>query len=147
MFGRDKRMDDGLRFYCKSCNNASYKDWYSSDPEKAKQVSKDWRIRNPDKRQEIWLNYKARDKHKKLVSKYNITLEQYLDMHEMQGGTCAICELPEIVQGRDLAVDHDHSTGKVRGLLCSKCNRGIGMFNDDAKTIKKAMMYVQKELG
>ncbi len=54
------------------------------------------------------------------------TSEQYEEMHTAQGGVCKICERPEPVSGRRLAVDHNHETGKVRGLLCTKCNTTAG---------------------
>jgi len=79
--------------------------------------------------------------------KYGITLEDYEEMHNRQGGVCAICDKPEqVIQNsklRLLSVDHDHLTGKVRGLLCSNCNRAIGLLNDDADVLKRAIRYLQ----
>lgn len=62
---------------------------------------------------------------KALCKQYGITVEEYDQMVENQNGVCAICEKP-CASGRRLAVDHDHVTGKVRGLLCGACNRIIG---------------------
>lgn len=82
---------------------------------------------------------------------YGITLEQYDEMLRAQGGVCAICDKPEwvIQKGklRMLSVDHDHLTGVVRGLLCSNCNRAIGLLNDDMDTLKKAIHYLQSGAG
>ena len=61
-----------------------------------------------------------------LKYKYNITVDEYDSMFEEQNGVCKVCGLPEI--NRRLAVDHDHKTNKVRGLLCSSCNVQLGWF-------------------
>jgi hypothetical protein len=74
--------------------------------------------------------------------KYGITLEDYNRMFEEQGGRCAICGTHQCATGRALAVDHDHKTGKVRGLLCQACNTAIGKLNDDPELIHKAADYV-----
>jgi Recombination endonuclease VII len=73
--------------------------------------------------------------------KYGITLEQYQAMLEKQNGVCAVggehCK-----SGRALSVDHDHTTGKLRGLLCGNCNRGIGYLQDDPELIRAALEYI-----
>lgn len=58
-----------------------------------------------------------------------------------QGGRCAICRR-EPEQGRRLAVDHDHATGEVRGLLCKACNTALGMFRDDVASLARAIGYL-----
>ena len=65
-------------------------------------------------------------------------------MFEKQGGCCAICGGVN-VNGRRLAVDHEHETGKVRGLLCDKCNLAIGLF-DDINNLASAIKYLSREL-
>lgn len=72
---------------------------------------------------------------------YGITPEEYDKMLREQGGTCAICRGTESV-GR-LAVDHCHSTGKVRGLLCTNCNQAIGKLKDDAQLLRNAINYLE----
>lgn len=58
---------------------------------------------------------------------YNITLEDYDTLFQLQGGVCAICGKPETsAKVSNLAVDHNHINGSIRGLLCNKCNRGLG---------------------
>lgn len=64
----------------------------------------------------------------KYMSRYGITIEQYDAMFAAQGGVCAICDKPP--KNRRLDVDHDHSTGQVRGLLCAPCNRLVGFFEN-----------------
>jgi hypothetical protein len=63
-------------------------------------------------------------------------------MVEAQGNKCKICGNPETVKGRSLSVDHCHRTGKIRGLLCGKCNTGLGKFRDSDKILKKALDYL-----
>jgi hypothetical protein len=73
---------------------------------------------------------------------------RYQEMLREQGGVCAICAQPERApdkasgKTKDLAIDHDHVTGAIRALLCSNCNRGLGLFNDDDALLAKAQAYV-----
>lgn len=81
----------------------------------------------------------------RLQLKVKFSYEDYLAMLERQGGVCAICHQPETEKRqRCLNVDHDHVTGKVRGLLCSNCNHALGQFDDNPETIRKAIAYLQK---
>ena len=73
---------------------------------------------------------------------------RYQEMLREQGGVCAICAQPERApdkasgKTKDLAIDHCHATGAIRALLCSNCNRGLGLFNDDVALLAKAQAYV-----
>lgn len=85
----------------------------------------------------------------KRQQKYGITSEQYDELLASQGGVCAICGQPERSKSRNghllkLAVDHDHETGTVRGLLCDRCNRGLGFFGDDPERLAAAIAYLQE---
>lgn len=77
---------------------------------------------------------------------YGLTPERYVEMLEEQGGVCAICGTDEW-PGKDNRphVDHDHSTGRVRGILCSHCNHGLGKFRDDPKRLRAAAEYLERE--
>lgn len=77
------------------------------------------------------------------ASRYGITLEEYDALFVIQGGVCALCGEPSDSERRLLSVDHCHDTGKVRGLLCSSCNMGIGIFNDDIESLEKAIAYLR----
>ena len=82
-----------------------------------------------------------------LMKSYSITVDDYNRMFESQYGKCAICGTSSSVESsrkKYLCVDHNHETGKVRGLLCDKCNRGIGLLNDDIQTLISAIKYLQK---
>lgn len=78
-----------------------------------------------------------------LRRKYGLTVEAYEQMKSARDGCCDICKEPER-QNKDLAVDHCHSTGKVRGLLCSNCNTGIGKLRDDPAVIRSAADYLER---
>lgn len=86
-------------------------------------------------------------KNKDLKKLYGVTLNWYNEQHAKQGGVCAICAKPEtaIIHGKpvSLAVDHCHDTGKVRALLCTSCNRGIGMLKHDRDLLQKAIAYLE----
>lgn len=76
------------------------------------------------------------------LAKYGITLDQYNAMLEQQGGGCAICGAATNKNGKALFVDHCHDTGKVRGILCYRCNTGLGSFKDNAVLVAKAVSYL-----
>jgi hypothetical protein len=78
----------------------------------------------------------------RLKKTYGISMEQYQVLLVKQGGKCGICKRPERL-GQALSVDHDHKTGRVRGLLCRKCNRSLGGFDDDPVRLEAALRYLQ----
>jgi hypothetical protein len=78
------------------------------------------------------------------AAKYGLTEEQLASLMEAAGGVCAICRQPESYKGRTLSVDHCHETGRVRGVLCSKCNAGIGFLGDKPETVAAALAYLQR---
>lgn len=98
---------------------------------------KAYRAANPDK-----------EKARGLKDSFGINLRQYEDMLIAQKGKCAICERRETMKrkGKDvaLAVDHCHENGAVRGLLCTACNKAIGLFGDDIEIIQSAIRYLAK---
>jgi len=96
--------------------------------------SKQWCRLNPERK-------KYHDR-KNRLKQYGITIEQYEEMFRKQRGLCAICKKPE--DKFRLAVDHNHITGKVRGLLCHNCNPAIGKFNHDVILLSRALKYLKK---
>jgi len=124
-FGKDKSTKNGLRRWCKVCTNANGKLRRKTNPTK-------WRW---NRRAHLW-------------KKFGITPEQYDKMLKTQNGVCAICHRPETnhLRGilRCLSVDHDHTTGVIRGLLCAKCNQGIGSFGDDPVRLIAASTYLNR---
>lgn len=85
----------------------------------------------------------AKHRSSRLKSVYRITLEDYLKMYSEQDGKCWICKEPKPPKGKDgLVVDHCHAKGNVRGLLCYKCNHGLGKFNDSIQNLQRAIEYL-----
>ncbi len=80
---------------------------------------------------------------------YGISIEVYDEIFKKQQGLCAICSKPEsmidVREGtvQSLSIDHDHLTGKIRGLLCNACNRGLGYFKDNPEFLVKAAAYLK----
>lgn len=79
-----------------------------------------------------------------LLRTYGIDLDEYNRMFEEQEGSCAICGKHQIELDRALSVDHCHSSGKVRGLLCNKCNTGIGFFDNNIEVLENSIKYLKK---
>jgi hypothetical protein len=108
------------------------KTYRKNDPERFRKYNRDWAKANPDKILEKWL-----------IRKYGISLSEYKALLKNQNGRCAICETRECATGNRMAVDHDHVTGAVRGILCKACNTGIGGLRDDPKLLLKAINYLK----
>ena len=79
-----------------------------------------------------------------IYSLYKLTPGQWQAIFERQRGCCAICGTSQDDLGYTLEIDYDQNTGKVRGLLCKKCNLGIGMFGENVENIEKAIRYLEK---
>lgn len=94
--------------------------------------------------------YKTRDRHRELymATRYKISVEEYRDLFKRYDNKCAICRKPEkaidkrLNVPRWLAVDHDHKTGKVRGLLCQNCNNALGHIHEDISLLDKIREYL-----
>lgn len=109
--------------------------------------------KNKQDKVRYWKNYYIENKDRKdwsgrkshLKLKFGITPEEYDKTFEEQQGCCAICKKHSIYFKRRLAVDHDHKTGKVRGLLCMFCNTALGKFEDDVNILKNAVKYLSTQ--
>jgi hypothetical protein len=134
---------------CRDCWAVIKRKWVKANPEKVKAQKQrtyhrhkerinrtiaKWRKKNPE--------YDAR---RFLKSKFNMTLEDYNEMLECQDNVCAICKQPEMgSRAKRLAVDHCHVTDMNRGLLCQRCNRALGLFQDDVEVLQNAVEYLSK---
>lgn len=100
-------------------------------------TSRRWKARNPEK-------VKIYNRNSHLKRKYNLTTEEHKKMLETQGFKCAICRTSQWGGRHNLPhTDHDHTTGKVRGLLCHRCNHGLGYFGDDPALLEAAIKYLK----
>jgi hypothetical protein len=81
-------------------------------------------------------------KHYRIFNTFKIPAQQYEDMLVAQNNNCAICK-NTCSSGMRLSVDHDHATNEIRGLLCGKCNRGLGMYDDNIELLKSAIIYLE----
>jgi hypothetical protein len=86
-------------------------------------------------------NNKERSKERLLKTKYNLTLQQFKEMMNNADCKCAICG-NMLLELSNANVDHDHSTGKVRGILCNNCNLGLGRFKDNLDLLLNAIKYL-----
>lgn len=97
-------------------------------------------------------DYRERRKWIRLRSRYGLTKEIYQQMVEDQGNLCAICKKPETesssphIDEMDLSIDHCHTTGKVRGLLCRQCNIALGRFREDVTILESAIAYLKRSM-
>ena len=135
--GEDKPLSEfyGPRqYYCKVCSKQYASAWAKKNPDKTRAWGKKYHATNPEA-----------SHREQLMHHYGMRIEDYNQLLHKQGGVCAVCgSLPILEKGRRrrLAVDHDHSTGEIRGLLCGLCNRGLGQFRDSSEILEKAIRYL-----
>lgn len=127
---------------------ASHRKWAKANPGAVKENKAKWDRENADHKREQAYAWKEANAGKAATSlfrahlkKYGISPEQFEEMLVAQGGVCAGCRKTCTVFSR-LSVDHDHDTGKVRGLLCSACNRAVGGLKHDPETLLRLAAYL-----
>jgi hypothetical protein len=107
---------------------------------------KRWYEENPEKRKEYRRKHGPIERASRLLRFYGMTPEEYAAMHAAQGGLCLICQREETrtIKGTraTLCVDHDHETGRVRGLLCATCNKTLGLWLDNEVWFDRAARYL-----
>lgn len=91
----------------------------------------------------LYLRDEPRRRATVIKARYGVTADRYDQMMQEQGGVCAICEMPN-TNGRRLAIDHDHKTGVIRGLLCGTCNTSIGHAKDDPDRLRAMADYLER---
>lgn len=124
------------------------KRWRAKNPERAKAITKQWREENKDRFLAIQRKYRdnggrEREKERQMRRFYGIGFAEYEAMLAAQDGVCGICRGTEPT-GAMFNVDHDHTTGAVRGLLCRKCNVAIGLLGDDPGRVTAAVNYLMR---
>ena len=118
-FYRNRKAPDGRTSYCTRCSGEAKKEWRTANPAKARAV--------------------ARATH---LKQYDMTPLEYEERLNEQQGACLLCGKPP-TESRPLVVDHDHATGRVRGLLCHLCNLALGGFADDPNRLEQAARYLR----
>jgi phage-related protein len=141
-YWKDSSRSSGYKGYCKKCK-----------PDR-KTYFKTWQEKKLRENPDYWKKLEAnRDpatrrasNRKSTLKKYNLTPEEYQQILEAQNGKCAICKKKETFDqtGKELAVDHSHKTGEVRGLLCQTCNQALGMLGDSLELLHSAISYLAK---
>lgn len=123
-FYKRKGYVGGYTPRCRSCTGEQIKQWWKKNPDRTRIIARRHTIKKT----------------------YGISEDEYKEIAESQNNVCAICKQTETSvyrgQVRLLAVDHDHKTGKVRALLCSKCNIGLGLFRDNPELLIVAAAYI-----
>ena len=114
-----------------------YRAWCERNKERISQSQRNWQAKKREKRAarlRLWRRLQGPDGRKDYVlrKKYNITLDEWREMHKWQGYVCGMCG-----KSKPLHVDHDHKTGVVRGLLCAGCNSHIGWYELNKEKIKE----------
>ncbi len=126
---------DELYSRCKKCANKNERKIYAENRGSRLEAVRQHRIKYPER---------LRDS--ELFTAHRIRLEDYNALLKSQNGVCAICRQPEMVEGKSLAVDHDHMTGEIRGLLCNLCNRILGYAKDSVVTLSSAIDYLETSI-
>jgi hypothetical protein len=131
-FSPSPRTSTGRRPECKACNRLYQRERRAKDPEKVRAITRRSRMRNATA-SASWT-----------LRKYGVTAGDYFGIVAAQGGVCAICGKPESDPRRSrLSLDHNHTTGQIRGALCSRCNTAIGLLGDDPELIDTAAAYLR----
>lgn len=114
------------RSNCKECQATEARKWFRDNSERHAATKHRWNLKTA----------------------YGVTPERYAEMLAEQDGKCAICGKTEVTVRRGttmrLSLDHCHATGKVRGLLCNRCNRSIGLMEDNVDLLRKAIDYLER---
>ena len=120
------------------------KQYHAKRIEEDKEYGKQYRAKNKERIMQYNNTHKEEGKKYNLKRKYNITQEQYDELYNKQNGCCAICKKHQSELKKILGVDHNHKTGKIRGLLCDNCNKGLGCLKDDKDIINNAGNYLKE---
>lgn len=122
--------------------------YWQNNKEKCVAANLEYRSKNQDRLRELNRLWWAANKDRLIAGKYGLTVEEYQQMIEATEGKCPICNVELVFEGSNrkcearACVDHDHATGEVRGIVCSRCNLLIGKAKDDAALLMRAAKYL-----
>lgn len=134
-FYREAGNADGRGVVCKDCKREHVYEWRAENREKYNAKAREWGAKNQDKRHAY-----------EIKRRYGCELPQYNSMLETQGNACAICKTahnPNEPKGR-LSVDHCHTSGQIRALLCGSCNSMLGYAKDNVEILVSAAVYIKQ---
>lgn len=124
--------------------------WYIAHKDKCSEWNKSYIENNKEKVSQYKTDWARKNNKRINCKKYGITAEDYIKLFELQNGVCAICGKSETrMVGKTVAllsIDHNHKTGKVRGLLCAECNWIIGKAEDNIEILMSAIQYLEGDL-
>lgn len=146
-FPKNRTRPDGLHCYCKICNNEGsqkyrketkyHLNYYSNNKKYFQEKNKEYKSLKKDHIYNQRKNYG-------LIKNYGISFDEKIKMCDSQDYKCKICEVA--LKENKLVVDHDHKTNKIRGLLCGKCNAGIGFLKENKEILLRAIAYLDTEI-
>lgn len=147
-FSKCIKSKDGFYSHCRACKSEIARNYRKNNPEKSKEYDRrrgaKYREKSKERRKVYYQENKDKFRDRRFLKKFGITLDEYNKIFEEQNGCCVICEKHQIEFERALAVDHNHKTGEVRGLLCTYCNMGIGQLNENIEVLERAIKYLKK---
>ena len=132
-FIKNHTFKDGIDTLCRACNRKKVKQWRKDRPD----------LRKIQQKKEAHKD-KIYNQRKHLKATYGITVEQYNTMFSNQQGCCAICKKHQTNFKRRLNVDHCHTSGKIRQLLCTNCNYLLGRAKDNVDILNESIQYLLK---
>jgi nitrate/TMAO reductase-like tetraheme cytochrome c subunit len=137
-FYKDKTKPSGLSAYCKDCKLQQGKQYWKKYKEPLTAQNKEWKEKNHHRMQILMQRWSWKK------SGITMTEELYQKLWKQQNGKCAICGFHQILFKKRLAVDHNHKTGQVRGLLCGNCNnKVVKVLEDYSYLIEPALRYLK----
>lgn len=151
-FSYQNKARGKLQARCKECCSVEFRRYRLANPEKFREYKWHSRPENIERRREARRQRDlanperafARKRKSYLKKAFGISPEQYDEMLAEQGGVCAICGTSDPGRGGAyFHVDHCHTTSKIRGLLCNRCNAGLGYFKDDTSRLQSAVAYLE----
>lgn len=131
-----KNSKDGKDGRCKKCCRKKVKEYLRTENGKILKQKQLEKYKKTEK-------YKKSKRKEQFKRRYNISLDEYEKMFQEQNECCKICNRHQNTLEISLAVDHDHKTNKIRGLLCSSCNKALGFLKDDISILEKAIKYLK----
>jgi len=161
----DSEVDLNLRKLNRS------REWKKKNPEKNRESQKAWKLKNKEYIREYEKNYRTNNKEKMSIinkrtknkaklkdpekfkiksrnswykTRFGLSIEDFNKLFEEQNGCCAICGRHQSEVTKTFHVDHNHTTNKIRELLCPTCNQGLGFFKENIQYLENAIKYIQK---